>query len=177
MQPGTLVGGAWNKAASKANSVSAFKVTGIFVLHQNSLPNHFFSTCNAADANKATEPVCSRSPINNSPESNSLTNSGALRHTRHLKTSLTLSKVLRRIRQVAHVPVKETEEHQATVDCRLADLHSCADCWENCYATRRKDCWIDSLKYPRWHHENCSVHANKSTDCGRQAVREKNLKI
>jgi hypothetical protein len=34
---GILIGGAWNRAVSVVNAVSAFKATGIFPLDQNSI--------------------------------------------------------------------------------------------------------------------------------------------
>jgi hypothetical protein len=49
------------------------------------------------------------------------------------------------------------------------DSHSCAEFWENCYATIRKDDWTPYLKCL---HENFSVYA----DCGRQALIDKNFK-
>jgi hypothetical protein len=61
MQLGILTGGAWNRAASVLNVMSAFKATEIFSSNQNFIPNHFFSICEAAYMSKATELVGSES--------------------------------------------------------------------------------------------------------------------
>jgi hypothetical protein len=36
-----LLGDAWNRAASAANAVGAFKATGIIIINQNAIPYHF----------------------------------------------------------------------------------------------------------------------------------------
>jgi hypothetical protein len=87
MQSGNFIGEAWNRTASVANTLSAFKATGIFSLDQNAISDNFFSVCDAAETGEVTEPDGSESPINNSPEHSSLTNSGAPRHIGHYKTS------------------------------------------------------------------------------------------
>jgi hypothetical protein len=56
-----LIGGAWNRAVSVANSMSAFKATGIFPL------DHFFSDRVAFEAGEATEPTEKHSVALDSP--------------------------------------------------------------------------------------------------------------
>jgi DNA-directed RNA polymerase subunit RPC12/RpoP len=64
---------------------------------------------------------------------------------------------------------------QKTAGNPEVDSHSCAECWENYYTTSKDD-WIRCVKCSRWLHENCTVYADKCTDCGRQAVTETNFK-
>jgi hypothetical protein len=115
MRFGILIDGAWNRVASVANAVSAFKAIGIFPLDQNAISDNFFSICDAAETGEATEPDCSESPVDNSPEHSSSTNSGALRHIGHPKPPLTPSKVLNKISPVPNISVKKTTKKQTNV--------------------------------------------------------------
>jgi hypothetical protein len=116
MQLGILIGGAWNRAASVASAVNAFKATGIFPLDQTVIPDHLFSICDAAETGKATEPGSSKFPVNNLSEHSSSANSGAPHHIKHSKPPLTPSKMLCNISPLPHIPVKKTTKKQeATV--------------------------------------------------------------
>jgi hypothetical protein len=90
MQLGILIGGAWNRAASVASAVNAFKATGIFPLDHTVIPDHFFSICDAAETGKATEPGSSKLPVNNLSEHSSSANSGAPHHIKHSKPPLAI---------------------------------------------------------------------------------------
>ena len=52
---GTVISEVWKKGASTANSVSAFKATGILPLYLNYVPDNSFSICGSAETGAETE--------------------------------------------------------------------------------------------------------------------------
>lgn len=53
---------------------------------------------------------------------------------------------------------------------------SCVECWEDYYVTKTKVDWIQCLGCKNWLHESCTMYTNKCNSCGRNEVRDANVK-
>lgn len=126
---GALIGNAWTKSAVASNCISGFKITGIFPLNRNAVPEHFFQISDKSQTTSNVEMPTSSVPTN-VDQASAASEQSVLQHTTAFPGTSTESNCLsehtpsKHLQKISPLPVLKKKENKRKKSARVLDFVS-----------------------------------------------------